>query len=390
LYPFMFVIPNGEVYEAGDNAQTWRLNLAGAGSWTAGPTNVFGSSGFSGSATTYRPGKIIRSGGNDPAIARAAVIDMTAASPQWREIDPMAFPRRRHNVVILADGQVMAVGGTRQSDSEALAVLEGEIWNPGSEQWTTVAPASEGRAYHSTAALLPDGRVVFAGGEMSGRNRAQIYSPPYLFKGPGPRPEILSSPDRAAYGSSFTVSMADSRGIASVALIRAAAVTHAFDHNQRYVPLALTQSGTDLAVTAPANSNIAPPGYYMLVPVDINGLPAIAAWVRLGMAADQQDGAIAGRVTDGDTGNPIPGATVAYSGGSTTTDPNGDYTLTGVPSGNHLVTVSAAGYGTVSKTVTVTGGAMAALDFALSVPGTIIGQVTDNTTGNPIGGATVT
>ena len=86
----------------------------------------------------------------------------------------------------------MAIGGTGQSDSEAAAVLQGEIWNPTTEAWTTVASMGEARMYHSSAVLLPDGRVVVGGGEASGRLRAQVYSPPYLFN--GSRPTILVSP----------------------------------------------------------------------------------------------------------------------------------------------------------------------------------------------------
>ena len=60
----------------------------------------------------YAPGKILRSGGNDPAIASAATVDMNSPNAQWRQLSPMKHARRRHNLVILADGQVMAVGGT--------------------------------------------------------------------------------------------------------------------------------------------------------------------------------------------------------------------------------------------------------------------------------------
>jgi len=263
LYPLMFLLPNGKVYEAGTSTSTWSLDLAGNGAWSSGPANGFGSSGYAESAAMYAPGKIIRSGGADPAIARAAIVDMTAASPQWEELGQMAFPRRRHNMVILADGQVMAVGGTRQSDDASKAVLEGEIWNPNTKLWATVAPMSEARMYHSTALLLPDGRVLTAGGEASGRLHAQIYSPPYLFK--GARPTLGSAPATIGYGAGFTIGSADAASITSVALIRPAAVTHAFDHNQRYVPLTFTQSGGMLNVNAPTDANYAPPGYYMLI-----------------------------------------------------------------------------------------------------------------------------
>ena len=54
-------------------------------------------------------------------------------------------------------------------------------------------------------------------------------------------------------------------------LIRLASVTHGFDHDQRYVPLELPDVELApnppvhyVAVNAPVNANLAPPGYYML------------------------------------------------------------------------------------------------------------------------------
>lgn len=51
-----------------------------------------------------------------------------------------------------------------------------------------------------------------------------------------------------------------------VSLIRLGAATHSFDQNQRFVPLEFIgepQNGR-LNVAAPAQANLAPPGYYML------------------------------------------------------------------------------------------------------------------------------
>jgi PKD repeat protein len=277
LYPFMYVLPNGKVYEAGTGTSTALFDPT-SGSWSNGPAAKFGSSAYSESGATYAPGKIMRAGGGDPAMNRTQVIDMNASNPQWQETAPMAFPRRRMNTPVLADGSIMAVGGTRQSDDVTQAVLEGEIWSPSTKQWTTVAAMSEARMYHSTALLLPDGRVVTAGGEAGGRLRAQVYSPPYLFK--GPRPVITASPSDAAYGATLTVGT-NVTDIEKVALIRPSAVTHAIDMNERYVPLAFSASGSTLKVDAPATANHAPPGYYMLVVTDSKGVPSVAKWVHL-------------------------------------------------------------------------------------------------------------
>jgi hypothetical protein len=279
LYPFMYQLPNGKVYEAGTKDSTYYFGVSGSGSLTSGPRAPFSTSGYSESTAMY-DGKILRAGGGDPAKTQAAVIDTKAPAPAWHLVESMAYPRRRMNLPILADGTVMAVGGTRTSDNVADAVLQGEIFDPATEQWSTVASMTEARMYHSTALLLPDGRVLTAGGEASGRLHAQIYSPPYLFR--GPRPTISSSPEVATYGGSFQVGTPDADRIGTVALIRPSAVTHALDMNQRYVSLSFTAGSGALQVTAPADGGTAPPGYYMLVIEDTSGIPSVAAWVRIG------------------------------------------------------------------------------------------------------------
>ena len=69
--------------------------------------------------------------------------------------------------------------------------------------------------------------------------------------------------------------------IKSVVLIRPGAVTHAFDMEQRLVGLTFTYNNDQLYVKAPANGNIAPPGYYMVFILNSKGVPSKAAFVRL-------------------------------------------------------------------------------------------------------------
>lgn len=388
LYPFMYLLPSGKVFEAGTKTSTGLLSLSGSGSWTSGPTNSFGSSGYSECGAMYAPGKILRAGGGDPAIANTSVVDMNAASPAFRDLAPMAYPRRRHNVVILADGALLAVGGTREADLEDQAILPAELWDPATEQWRTVAAMTEARMYHSAAVLLPDGRVVTAGGEATGREHAQIYSPPYLFK--GTRPTITSSPATVAYGTSFTISTPNAASIGSVAILRPSAVTHAIDMNQRYVPLSFSIGSGSLTATAPANGNVAPPGYYLLVIKTTTGIPSVAAWLRLGSSTSLSPGTITGTVKNSATSAAISGASVSYSGGSTTTNAGGGYTLANVSPGEIVVKAQAAGFATAEQTVQVNAGATVTVNFALAPPGSVLGRVTDSVTGLAIAGATVT
>ena len=66
---------------------------------------------------------------------------------------------------------------------------------PNSGTWTTLAAQRQTRQYHSTALLLPDGRVLSAGGGLCGTcdavgylaKDAEVFSPPYLFDDTGAR-----------------------------------------------------------------------------------------------------------------------------------------------------------------------------------------------------------
>jgi len=290
-YPHMFVLPDGRVLAASSNreaiasvaldtsAQTWT---------TVDPAVLDG-----GSAAMYAPGKVIKSGlGRDPdlpgapSVSTTYVIDLTQASPAWRQTASMAFPRTEHNLTVLPDGTVLVTGGSRNSDvgDTAGAVLEAELWSPTTETWTAMAAMRTPRMYHSTALLLPDARVLVAGG---GRDfpevdqpSAEIYSPPYLFK--GPRPAISSAPTSIHYATAFSVTTPDGARIAAVSLVRLGAVTHAFNENQRFVPVTFQPGAGGLTVQAPANANLAPPGNYMLFLVNANGVPSVAAMVSLG------------------------------------------------------------------------------------------------------------
>jgi len=58
-------------------------------------------------------------------------------------------------------------------------------------------------------------------------------------------------------------------------------VTHSFDQNQRFLNLGFQPGDGSLTVQAPADANLAPPGYYMLFLVNSAGVPSVAAFVRL-------------------------------------------------------------------------------------------------------------
>jgi hypothetical protein len=138
------------------------------------------------------------------------------------------------------------------------------------------------------ALLLMDGSVWTAGqtdssycGEIyipkGGRN-VEIYRPDYYFD--SDRPEIADSPAAVQRGGDpFTVefTVGDGRAFSHAALISYSAVTHSVNFSQRYLILKNPNppSGGEVTLNAPATI-YAPPGPYMLVGVDDDGIPAIA------------------------------------------------------------------------------------------------------------------
>ena len=220
LYPMMLLAPNGKVFNPAPTQTTRYLDAAGSGTWSpvanrAGPYRDYGS------AVMYAPGKVLVMGGGDPPTNTAEVIDLNQQSPTWRPtrnppsnpagvVTRMAFARRQLNATLLPDGTVLVTGGTSSPgfSDPAGAVHAAELWNPTTEQWTTLASSSGiPRVYHSTALLLPDGRVLSMGGNTFKDGRFpdttthEIYSPPYLFndmgnpqRGPRSRQRRLASP----------------------------------------------------------------------------------------------------------------------------------------------------------------------------------------------------
>ena len=271
------------------------LDTAGDGHWTTfgqrdGIDRSYGSHAF------YDIGKILVAGGG-PSVADARVIDINGPTPQVSPTSPMAFGRRQFNLTDLADGSVLATGGNSSGsqfvDMNA-GVYPAELWNPATGNWKTLASMAVTRQYHSTALLLPDGRVLSAGGGVCGEcdqvgylaKNAEIFTPPYLFKKDGsgqlaPRPTISSAPSAAGYGSQIQIGTPDASSIQKVALVRLGSVTHDDNMEQRYVPLNFTAGSGSLSATIPANVNVAPPGYYMLFILNAAGVPSVAKMVQL-------------------------------------------------------------------------------------------------------------
>jgi hypothetical protein len=296
FYPFMYQAPNGKVFDAGPRVQARYLDTSGTGAWTLVARSQYGQRNY-GSSAMYRLGRVAILGGSpsdlsEPPTNSMEVIDLADAVPAWRYAPSMAFARRQHTTTLLPDGTMLVTGGSsvRGHSNWLGAVYHPELWDPATERWRTLAPMREARLYHSTVLLLPDARLLVAGGghprdeenAEPDHFQAEIYSPPYLFK--GPRPTITAAPDTIGYGAAFDVQTPDADAVTAVSLIRLGSVTHGFDQNQRLLSLAFEKMAGALRITAPPTGAVAPPGHYMLF-ILRDGVPSVARILRLTAAA---------------------------------------------------------------------------------------------------------
>jgi hypothetical protein len=256
----------------------------------------------------------------------------------WAEKAPMLRSRYWANAVVLPTREILLTGGLEVvvdgGVAQAQPVHPPELYEPGldhfasgSSKFTAMPPLHpvEGqpnlphvpipRLYHHVAMLLPDGRVLIAGGRKhqdlptmpplpASKHNAEIYSPPYLFQ--GTRPVVDDLPEQAALSafgapSTFEITVvAPAEDVFDrLVLLRPASVTHHFDADQRYIELQATitdvvysqpypsgpamQTAT-LSVAAP-DEMLAPQGYYMLFavyqkPTPGHRVPSVGQFIR--------------------------------------------------------------------------------------------------------------
>jgi Galactose oxidase-like, Early set domain/Glyoxal oxidase N-terminus/Kelch motif len=233
--------------------------------------------------------RIMVIGGGDIIQSKTAqLIDLSTLPSKWEPSFPILESRIHPNAVLLPDSTIFICGGmTNQGLSSSGGRCE--LYNPIDNTISEMAPLNYPRHYHSIALLLPNGKVLAAGGaEDSGcgeslNNPIEVFSPPYLFK--GPRPVITQiNPSRIHIGSTFEIETPQDN-ISKVVIVRPMAETHQTDTEQRVIPLSFKNtSNTILSVTAPDEKppiGVIPKGFYMLFILNDKGVPSIAKFVLL-------------------------------------------------------------------------------------------------------------
>lgn len=331
LYPHMFWTPSGRALVAGPQKEdSWYVDPGRTGqptAWTDVPNLLrdrnWGTSVLVGSTVWMLGGSPNdapldeANHGDQPASSSVEALDDAKPGAGWVSKPAMKVARSHANSVLLPDGKVATIGGGYgNKGSRALyrwifsdEQKQVELLDPSSGQSTLGAAQVEGRSYHSTALLLPDGRVFSAGDDINGKpaatddpatswdetrgegtgassDTAEIYSPPYLFKSdgsPAPRPVLDDGTLPAErLGADFEVSASGEPATKAV-LVAPGAATHAVDMSQRLVNLAPPVAGSagHLKLHVPSDPNRVLPGYYMLFLLSADGVPSKAKFIQI-------------------------------------------------------------------------------------------------------------
>jgi N-acetylneuraminic acid mutarotase len=116
-------------------------------------------------------GRVLVTGGLDTENPSNPVLTASTEvydpiSNTWTSAGNLSQARYQHNLVLLADGQVLAVGGVRDEEShwtESSFIREIERYDPATGRWSIIGNLSLPRVY-ATATLVSDGRVWVTGG----------------------------------------------------------------------------------------------------------------------------------------------------------------------------------------------------------------------------------
>ena len=405
-YPRGFVGPDGGTYLFYQGGEGFRLtpngtgtqqdlgHLADVGDNTFSSTLFFNPTGNplfpNGNPFTVMLLRFPSANGFSGSGNEVEVADISSYPPVVNVIGNLSYVRYTGNLTLLADGTILASGGSSTYNDLPSAIYQVELYNPKTGTWTLGASAANPRLYHSSTLLLPDGSVLTGGGGAPGpvnELNAEIYYPPYLYLqdgsgNPAPRPTIFSSPSTINLNQNFMLTVGANDTIGSMNLIRVGSNTHDFNSEQRLIPVSFAQSGTQITATVNASPEIAPPGYYMVFVINSSGVPAVAPIVFVPLAAQSlpdliptslsynsttgiftsvvnnqgagptPSGVVIGNgfYVDGNFaswGN-VPGPLAAGASVTITSSGGGAYTI---PSGTHTIMVKTNDYGTTGRFV---------------------------------------
>lgn len=235
-------------------------------------------------------------------------IRITDDTPHW-VMHSMPIPRVMGDMLLLPTSDVLIINGAQRGSAGWGAARDPAfspiLYAPYLKQFDVLAPCTTPRLYHSTAILIPSGKILVGGGnthinydfkdpEFPTQVSMEAFSPPYLDPSYAAyRPQItflMATNGLIRYGSSYVLqfdvgTLVDANDL-QVNLLSTPFTTHSYAMNQRMIRLKykkfakLTATRFQLVVEAPPTPIIAPPGYYLLFVVH-STIPSSGFWIHI-------------------------------------------------------------------------------------------------------------
>ncbi|XP_059638909.1 aldehyde oxidase GLOX-like [Cornus florida] len=235
---------------------------------------------------------------------------VTGHRHKWK-MENMPGPKLLNDMLILPTGHILIINGAQRGcagyDNAATPSLHPYLYSPKKQlgrRFSILKPTRIARMYHSSAILLPDGRVLVSGSNPHSRYRLRNVTYPTELRMQAFIPHHMDSqfhrwrPSNVSiyysngtndilYGQEFSVRFR-LRGKPGRVVISAYAppfTTHSISMNQRMLRLScknVVRNGdgwNSALVYAPPSPNVAPAGYYLLTVVN-DGIPSMSQWVR--------------------------------------------------------------------------------------------------------------
>ncbi|KAK4373225.1 hypothetical protein RND71_008609 [Anisodus tanguticus] len=243
-----------------------------------------------------------------PASSTCGRMRITDPDPKW-VMEDMPLGRVMPDMLLLPTGDVIilngAGNGTAGWENAVDPVLNPVLYKTNEpdhdKRFIVLNPSTIPRMYHSSATLLPDGRILVGGSNPHVRYNftgvkyptelsLEAFSPPYLATQYAHLSPIIMAVEGQilSYGQKFSITF--NLGYPGeelmVSMIAPSFTTHSFGMNQRLLFLDILEIervsvfGYNVTVFAPPSKNIAPPGYYMVFVVH-QGVPSHSFWVRM-------------------------------------------------------------------------------------------------------------
>ncbi len=167
------LLPNGKVLVVGGDSTGGGRTLTSAelydpanGIWTA--TGPLATDRAEHTATLLPNGKVLVVGGRQFFYDLASAELYDPVSGIWTPTGSLNTQRHGHTATLLPNGKVLVAGGSQEFFASVYSLASAELYDPATGTWSPTGSLATDRFFH-TAALLPNGRVLVAGGYSRGR-----------------------------------------------------------------------------------------------------------------------------------------------------------------------------------------------------------------------------